>query len=267
MAKIVDKLWNWGHLEGSHNKGTGMDCKMTPEEFAEVYGIKNAFVVSYGGNIQPPFAPFAQRFSGLKEVKWSVVGNETDPLANDRLGYTKDILDVLSVAGNITGGVVDDFFSPERMERYTPEVLKEIREAFHEKGLDFWCVLYGHELDFDFDAYLDCFDGITFWIWECPRIPEMQTYLDKLAAKIKDKPVMLGIYLWSYSKNERKPMDPVLFEMQLKYYFQLLRAGKIEGIIFCSSTVGDADLESNRILKRYIRQYGELEIDGVNSLP
>ena len=34
MAKIGDKLWNWGHLEGSHNECTGMTCAMTPEQFA-----------------------------------------------------------------------------------------------------------------------------------------------------------------------------------------------------------------------------------------
>lgn len=49
-----------------------MDCKMTPEEFAKEYGIKNTFIVSYGENIQPTFAPFAKRFVGVKRSK--VVG-------------------------------------------------------------------------------------------------------------------------------------------------------------------------------------------------
>ena len=40
--KIRDRLWNWGHLEGSHNKDTGLDCHMTPEEFATEYGIPTA---------------------------------------------------------------------------------------------------------------------------------------------------------------------------------------------------------------------------------
>ena len=89
----------------------------------------------------------------------------------------------------------------------------------------------------------------------------MDQYIAKLRSKIKDKPVMLGIYLWSYSKGDRCPMDPVLFEMQLKHYFELLKAKEIEGIIFCSSTVGDADLESNRILKRYIEEQGDTVLE------
>ena len=55
-------------------------------------------------------------------------------------------------------------------------------------------------------------------------------------------------------------MDAVLFEKQLKRYFSLLEKGEIEGVIFCSNTVGDADLESNRILKRYIAEHGNREI-------
>ena len=68
MAKLVEKLWNWGHLEGSHHKycEAFRDCSMTPEQFAEEYGIRNAFMVSYGGNICPPFDELAKRFSGLR---------------------------------------------------------------------------------------------------------------------------------------------------------------------------------------------------------
>ena len=36
--KLSDKLWNWGHLEGSHNNCRGCEnfnCKMTPEQYAE----------------------------------------------------------------------------------------------------------------------------------------------------------------------------------------------------------------------------------------
>ena len=88
----------------------------------------------------------------------------------------------------------------------------------------------------------------------------METYLEKLFALAKGKPVMLGIYLWDYVGVGKQPMDSVLFEKQLQRYFGLLREKKIEGIIFCSSTVGDADLETNKIFKRYVVEYGDEEI-------
>ena len=258
--KLVDKLWNWGHLEGSHNDCTLLSCRMTPEEFAQEYGVKRAFIVSYGGNIQPPFAPWAKRFSALKEVKWSVLGDASTPLPSAELGNTQDILDSLEAGGNITGGIVDDFFSPERMARFTPEVLKKIKTALNARGLDFWCVLYNYQLDFDLEKYLDCFDGVTFWIWGCDKIANMEEYLSKLFALTKDKPVMLGVYLWDYVDLGKQPMDSVAFERQLARYFDLLEEKRIEGVIFCSSTVGDADLETNRILKKYIQERGQTEI-------
>ncbi len=259
MCKIKDKLWNWGHLAGSHNKITGFDCKMTPSEFADEYGIRNAFIVSYGGNITPPFDKTAKELSGLDKIIWSVLGDASTPLPDDELGNTKDIINVLDTASNITGGVVDDFFSPERMKRFTPEVLKKIKAALNERGLSFWCVLYNMQLDLDLDAYMECFDGVTFWIWQCENIPHMDEYLEKLFAITKDLPVMLGVYLMDYCK-EFTEMDSVLFDMQLNNYFELLKNRKIEGIVVCSSTVGDAPLDTNRILKEYISKYGDTEI-------
>lgn len=260
MAMLIEKLWNWGHLEGSHNKISKMDCKMTPEQFAEEYGIRNAFMVSYGGNIQPPFDDLAKRLSPLREIKWSVLGDASTPLPEAELGNTEDILDVIHVASNITGGVVDDFFSEKRMERFTPNVLKKIKKALNEKGLDFWCVLYGSQLDLDLEKYMDCFDGVTFWIWQCKDIVNMHEYTKKLFEITKDKPVMLGIYLMDYSGGAATPMDEELFEKQLKNYFDMLLEKKIEGVVFCSSTVGDAKLKTNEILKKYIAEYGDKEI-------
>ena len=257
--KLIEKLWNWGHLEGSHNKCTKLDCSMTPEEFAEEYGIKNAFIVSYGGNIQPPFHEFAERFSCLKEVKWSVLGDASTPLPDAELGNTEDILEVLGEGCNITGGIVDDFFSPKRMARFTPEVLRKIKDTLNARGLDFWCVLYANQLALDLEPYLDCFDGVTFWIWTSPELPDAEKHVEKIRAMVKGKPLMLGIYLFDYGTGGI-PMDPKLFEDQMSLYFGYLLQGKADGLVFCSSTVGDADLETNRILKRYLEEYGDTEL-------
>ena len=42
--------------------------------------------------------------------------------------------------------------------------------------------------------------------------------------------------------------------------FDMLISKKIEGIIVCSSTLGDAKLETNEILKKYIEKYKDIEI-------
>lgn len=260
MAKLIDKLWNWGHLEGSHNDCTGLNCSMTPEQFKDVYGIKNAFIVSYGGNIQPPFDNLAKRFNYLDNVIWSVLGDNSSPLPDARLGNTEDVLDACKVADNIIGGVVDDFFSPVRMERFTPEVLSEIKAKLNANGKEFWCVLYHNQLDLDLSKYLPCFDGVTFWLWGSDNIENVDDHLAKLKKVIGDKPLMLGIYLWDYLDEGAKEMDPVRFEKQTKLYFEMLLENEIQGVIFCSSTIGDADTDANKLLKKYIALYGDKEI-------
>ena len=258
MAKLKDKLWNWGHLEGNHNRITNFDCSMTPEEFAEEYGIKNSFIVSYGGDINPPFNNYAKRFSGLNNVIWSVLGDGSTPLPDDELGNTNDIIDVLKDGKNIIGGVVDDFFSPNRMERFTPQILKKIRAKLNENGLKFWCVLYASQLNLDLEKYVDCFDGVTFWIWECDHIVNQEKYTEKLKSIFGNTPMMYGVYLWNY--NSVKPMDTELFKSQLEYCTKLLKAKEIEGIIFCSNTIGDAPLETNKLLKEFVKEKGNMEI-------
>ena len=258
--KLKEKLWNWGHLEGSHNKIVPFECKMSPEQFAAEYGIKNSFIVSYGGNIQPPFNDLAKRMSSLSQVKWSVLGDASSPLPEAELGNTEDVIDVLTDAKNINGCVMDDFFSAERMERFPPKVLKKIQNRLNENNLDFWCVLYNGRIDEDLSEYLDCFDGVSFWIWGCDKIVNVDKYLERYFEITKGKKKMLGIYLYDYLDDKTQPMDIKLFEMQLSKYFDLLRENKIDGIIFCSNTVGDAPLETNKLLKEYIAKYGDEEI-------
>ena len=260
MPKFYEKLWNWGHLEGSHNGCTPFECKMTPEEFAREYGIPNAFIVSYGGNIQPPYTEMAKRFSALREVKWSALGDASTPLPQHPLGNTPDVIEAAEDVKNITGSIVDDFFSPVRVKRFTPRVLSEMKAALNAKGLDFWCVLYSHELDTvdGLEKYLDCFDGITFWFWGCDKMTDTSGDIKKLMELAKGKPVMLGVYLWDYA--QKRAMDTEIFTRQLEECKTLLVNGEIEGIVFCSSTLGDADIETNRILKRWVEENGEIPL-------
>lgn len=258
MVKLKEKLWNWGHLEGSHNACVKTECNMTPEQFAEEYDIRNSFIVSYGGNIQPPYENLAKRLSPLREIKWSVLGDASTPLPDAELGNTEDVVEVSKLVYNISGAVVDDFFSPVRVKRFTPEILKKMQNRLNENNLDFWCVLYSNELGLELDQYMECFDGITFWIWACNDTVNMKEYFEKVKKLAKGKPIMLGMYLWDYSNNT--PMNKELFENQLSYYFELVKAKEIEGIVFCSSTIGDMDLESNKILKEYVKKYGDIEI-------
>jgi hypothetical protein len=107
------------------------------------------------------------------------------------------------------------------------------------------------------DEYLKCFDGVSFWLWGCDKIVDMETYLEKFFALTKNNKRMLGVYLWDYVDLGKQPMDSVLFEKQVRRYFALTEEKAVDGVVFCSNTLGDADLETNKILKRCIAEYGE----------
>ena len=91
-------------------------------------------------------------------------------------------------------------------------------------------------------------------------IEDMENHLEKYFSIAKDNQKMLGVYLWDYKDVGKQPMDGALFEKQIRRYFGLIENKAVDGVIFCFNTVGDADLETNRILKRCIAEYGEREI-------
>lgn len=186
------------------------------------------------------------------------MGDASTPLPDAELGNTEDVVEVSKLVNNISGAVVDDFFSPARVKRFTPDILKKMQNRLNENNLDFWCVLYSNELHLELEKHLEAFDGITFWIWKCEDTVNTKEYFEKIKKLAKGKPIMLGMYLWDYSNNT--PMNAELFENQLSYYFELVKSKEIEGIVFCSSTIGDMDLESKKILKEYIIKYGDIEI-------
>ena len=259
MAKLIDKFWNWGHLEGSHNQWLGMDLHMTPEEFGEIYGIRNSFMVSSKGNIQPPFDALADRTASLKKVCWSILGDSSTPLPEHPLGETEEILRCAASHSNVVGGVIDDFHAAGRQERFTPPVLEQIRARLNENGKDFYAVLYEFQVNEpDQAAYYNCVDVITYWIWEQAHIDDLDTHIDNLFRAYPEKRKMLGMYLWGYA--EEKPMQLERFQKQLHTYVKLLEEGKIEGIIFCSGCVGDAPLLTNKYLKEFLAENGDREI-------
>ena len=71
---------------------------------------------------------------------------------------------------------------------------------------------------------------------------------------------MLGIYLWDYAEHRCCEMEKNLFKKQISFYFKLLLKNKINGVVFCSSTIGDAKLETNDILKKFVQKYGNKKI-------
>ena len=81
---------------------------------------------------------------------------------------------------------------------------------------------------------------------------------------MRRKKRMLGVYLWDYANN--KPMDTELFKLQLQKCKELILAANMDGAVFCSSTLGDADLETNRILKQFVAENRNIKVPEIDWL-
>ena len=69
------------------------------------------------------------------------------------------------------------------MKIYTPEIISGYRDRLHNeigRKLDFWAVLYAHELADKIKPYLDVFDVITIWNWRADSLTDLDKNLERL---------------------------------------------------------------------------------------
>ena len=160
-----------------------------------------------------------------------------------------DISQMLEVAknhSNVIAGVADDFMNDARMKIYTPDIIKGYRDRLHNeigRKLDFWAVLYAHELADKIKPFVDVFDVITFWNWRSESIMQLDENLERLKALAgQDKPIYAGCYMWDYGNH--KPMAMDMMKYQLDKYLELYDQGKIKGVILCSNCIADLGLDT-----------------------
>lgn len=261
METLKDKLWVWGHLAGSHNAGYKniRGSFMSSAEGVAYMGARNVFMVAYQGKPQPPFDKYSKELSGLKQIKYSIVGDCSSPEKPEQLGDIDEVIAQAKKYSNVTGGVFDDFFSEKRLKIYTPEVLRKMRGRLHNEKLDMWCVFYAHQLHLDeIKDGLAQFDGVSFWTWKQSELKDFEANYSVFLGRTKNQRRMLGCYLYDY--GEDRPMDTCAAEFQLERYTRELKAGEAEGIVFCSNTVMDLNFEAVKFTRGWIEKYGNIII-------
>ena len=99
------------------------------------------------------------------------------------MGDLDEVIGQINRYKNVTGGIMDDCFGPERLKVYTKEKLFEMNRRLKEGAgadADMWCVLYEHQLENDLGGRTDAFDGITFWTWEERNLVNFEKNYEKL---------------------------------------------------------------------------------------
>lgn len=244
-----EDLFIWGQDPMSHHNTNNNlyklpgENKMTPEEGVDFFGIPNVCRVSLNNEPKPPFDNEAEKLKKCGKVVWSVIGDAGTDRTSTGGTDVQPVIDVSKKYKNIIGGVMDDFFSEERLKVYTADVIKNLADTLHKENLELWTVLYEHELEKDISAHLKECDVVTFWTWGAKNLPDLDKNYEKVVELAgKDARIMMGCYMWDYGGRAPMPMD--MMKYQLEKYKKWYDEGKICGIIFCSNCIADIGLDT-----------------------
>ncbi len=262
-STVRDRFWIWGHVEGSHNNGYGLQgtSRMTPAEGAFYLDVPNIIMVAYASAKEPckmlpapPYDPYLISFRPLERVVWSIVGA-------GGVVSKSDLEAIRQLAGkypNIAGVQMDDFFR-ETLDgglvgALTPRELDYVQGQLKGEGrkLDMWVTLYESNLQHDLSAYLSKVDVVTFWTWQAKDLDKLEVGFAKAEQAAPGARKVLGCYMWDY--GDQRPMPLSLMQKQCQLGLEWLRRGRIAGMIFLASCICDLGLEAVEWARRWIAE-------------
>jgi len=81
---------------------------------------------------------------------------------------------------------------------------------------------------------------------------------EAIEEKYKDKKILLGIYLYDF--YNRRPVSIEMMELQCNYALELLKEGRIDGMIFEANSTMGVRLPSELWLRDWIKQVKYTEV-------
>lgn len=275
MAKMRDYFWLWGQDAGTHHyvgakkenvwKLPG-ENRMGPVEGANYMGIRNICRVVMGGKPEIPFDAESEKLKNMNEVVWSAIGDSSSTSNALDKSTVDEVIRQAEKYPNITGAILDDFFTnPDNNAVYVPRIsfndMKIMRDKLHnfsKRKLDLWVVWYEYELDYDIQDYLELCDVVTFWTWKGSNLAFLDKNIQKVVTRTPGKRRLAGCYMWNY--GECKPLTIEEMKFQCERYYDWIKKGWIEGIIFCSNCICDIGLESVEWTKKWIAEVRKRDI-------
>ena len=272
-SKLKDNFWLWGQNPGSHHVGSPEagyklpgNNLMDARDGCDFFGIDKCCRVAMTAGPFPPFDEEAEKIKDLKEVVWSSVGAGGIKQHSNDQSDLDEVLRMAEIYPNISGAILDDFFlsveeSGKSNARHSLKSIRDMRDRLHnfkKRRLDLWMVWYTYQLDFKVSDYIKLCDVITLWTWKGSDLVNLDSNLQKFVEKTPGKRRFVGCYMWNY--GERKPLTMDQMKYQLDKYYQWLKKGDVEGIIFCSNCIADIGLKTVEYTKKWISEVGEERI-------
>ena len=256
MNTIRDRLWLWGHEEGSHNEEWDLPAasQITPAQAAANMGLSNVIMVRYRKDYDA--GAYAESLRGVKRVVWSIVGNSGINEGADMAPLRRMAADY----PNWCGVMMDDFFlsnDPDTTAVYSVEDLQAVQNqlTINERKLDLWVVLYDHQLHMPVENHLAQCDVLTYWTWRAQDLDKLEENFARAEAMAPNCRKVLGCYMWDY--GDKKPMPVELMQQQCETGLQWLRSGRIDGMIFLASCICDLNIEAVNWTREWIRKVAD----------
>lgn len=262
MAYARDKFWMFGvrphqddvWLKDAKSVPTPyrFRSRITPAEGAMMLNAQNMMMINCEGEPVPYSSDaygYAESFCKMKKVLWGGTGSGGFRIGNEE----RFICELADKYPNIAGEYLDDltsaFYGDDKEERALA-LLKEIRENLDKapRKMEIYVTWYWHEAPFPgMEKYVDAF---TFWCWDSNDIPTLREKFEKAEPDFKGKKMLIGIYMYDF--GARKPVPVELMEMQCNFALELLKEGRIDGVIFEANSVMGVGFESERWLRRWV---------------
>lgn len=271
MAFAKDKFWMFGvrpHQDDIWLRpGDGSKAeyryrsRITPTEGAAMLHTPNMMLINCQGEPVPygeDAYGYAESFCRMDKVIWGGTGSGGFRIGNEE----KFICHLAEKYPNIAGEYLDDFSGPFRGDpdrnQKAVALLREIREGLDKacRPMEIYITWYWHEEPYPgMEQYVDAF---TFWTWKSDEIPLLRERFESIEEKYRGKKILLGIYMYDFSA--RKPVPVELMEQQCSYALELLKAGRIAGMIFEANSVMGIGLPSERWLRDWVDQVKDIEV-------
>ena len=163
---------------------------------------------------------------------------------------------------NLTGVMMDDFFhdvAPDgsMTAALSRDHLSEMRAQLElpDRSLELWVVVYDYMMADAMRGHLDLCDVATFWTWKSEQLRDLEANFGRFEQLAQKQRKVLGCYLYDYGNEQPMPLE--FMKKQSEFGLQLLKTGRIEGMIFLASCVCDIGLETVEWVRGWIREVGE----------
>jgi hypothetical protein len=272
--RVRDRLWIWGHPAGVYNvsfvKNLPRKSRIEPIDAAEVMGLKNIMFIRYSGQPQTPFENYYKPFQKMDQVVWSLTGAGGATSNDER----EAVLKLAERQPNITGFILDDFFhghvtgdsADVDLTRgsfkasLSPAQLRDLRGRLVIRGrrLPLISVVYTGQISPAALDHLEQVDQITLWTWEPGDLQHLERNFQRLEALVRQKTILLGCYMYDFSKS--KPLPVGLMKQQVELGYKWLQEGRIAGMVFLATPICDLELPAVEWSRDWISRVGDREL-------